>query len=84
MLCHMHDFALLQVGMLALEALFVLVTRHGLDYPDLYPSLYAMLTPQIFLVNCTPQDPLSFASSVCFRVLALLAHLMPNYCDSWT
>lgn len=38
------------VGMLALEALFVLVTQHGLDYPDLYPSLYGMLTPQIFLV----------------------------------
>ena len=46
-ICH----AWAQVGMLALEALFVLVTQHGLDYPDLYPSLYGMLTPQIFLVG---------------------------------
>ena len=30
-------------GMLALHGLFVLVTRHGLEYPRFYPRLYALL-----------------------------------------
>ena len=30
-------------GMVALNGLFVLVTRHGLEYPRFYPRLYALL-----------------------------------------
>ena len=30
-------------GMLALQGLFVLVTRHGLEYPRFYPRLYGLL-----------------------------------------
>ena len=31
------------VGMLALNGIFTLVTRHGLEYPDFYARLYALL-----------------------------------------
>lgn len=36
-------------AMLALNGLFVLVTRHGLEYPGFYKRLYGLLTPQAFL-----------------------------------
>jgi hypothetical protein len=32
-------------GMLALHGIFVLVTRHGLEYPAFYARLYQLLTP---------------------------------------
>jgi U3 small nucleolar RNA-associated protein 19 len=35
------------VSMLALNALFVLITRHNLDYPSFYAKLYALLTPDV-------------------------------------
>ena len=35
---------------LALRALFVLLTQHGLEYPRFYPRLYSLLTPQLFQV----------------------------------
>ena len=31
------------VGMLALNGIFTLVTRHGLEYPHFYARLYALL-----------------------------------------
>eukprot|EP00892_Ulva_mutabilis_P007570 jgi/Ulvmu1/5185/UM021_0202.1 len=36
------------VGILALQGLFLLVTQHGLEHPDFYKRLYALLTPQVF------------------------------------
>lgn len=33
------------VGMLALHAIFVLVTKHGLEYPAFYARLYQLLQP---------------------------------------
>lgn len=33
------------VGMIALNSIFVLVTRHGLEYPAFYARLYQLLTP---------------------------------------
>lgn len=35
-------------SIVALEGLFVLMTRHNLEYPRFYPSLYAIVTPQAF------------------------------------
>ncbi len=35
-------------GMLALHGIFILVTRHGLEYPKFYARLYALLTPEAF------------------------------------
>lgn len=35
-------------GMLALNGLFTLVTRHGLEYPAFYARLYGLITPEAF------------------------------------
>eukprot|EP00756_Hemistasia_phaeocysticola_P011346 Hpha_TRINITY_DN15110_c0_g2::TRINITY_DN15110_c0_g2_i1::g.127146::m.127146/K14771/NOC4, UTP19; U3 small nucleolar RNA-associated protein 19 len=35
------------VGVLALQALFVLMTKHGLEYPAFFDQLYALMTPDI-------------------------------------
>ncbi len=34
--------------MLALNGIFILVTQHGLEYPDFYPRLYQMVTADSF------------------------------------
>jgi len=39
------------VGMLALNGIFILVTRHGLEYPAFYERLYALLTADAFQVR---------------------------------
>ena len=39
------------VGMLALHAIFVLVTQHGLEYPEFYARLYQLLQPSAFFVS---------------------------------
>ncbi|TPX34768.1 hypothetical protein SeMB42_g07282 [Synchytrium endobioticum] len=36
------------LSVLALNGLFVLITRHNLDYPNFYKQLYGILTPQTF------------------------------------
>eukprot|EP00803_Ostreobium_quekettii_P011112 evm.model.scf_1023.3 EVM.evm.TU.scf_1023.3 scf_1023:12077-20588(-) len=36
------------VGILALHGIFVLVTRHRLEYPQFYTCLYGLLKPEIF------------------------------------
>ena len=38
------------IGMLALNGIFVLVTQHGLEYPNFYTRLYALLEPDAFQV----------------------------------
>jgi hypothetical protein len=35
------------IGILALNGLFILVTEHGLEYPDFYKRLYTLLSPQV-------------------------------------
>ncbi|KAJ0968998.1 hypothetical protein J5N97_021875 [Dioscorea zingiberensis] len=37
------------ISVMALSGLFVLMTRHGLEYPKFYEKLYALLTPTIFM-----------------------------------
>lgn len=36
------------VGILALNGIFTLVTRHGLEYPAFYARLYSLLTQDAF------------------------------------
>jgi U3 small nucleolar RNA-associated protein 19 len=36
------------VSMLAMHGLFVLMAKHGLEYPQFYPRLYALMKPAIF------------------------------------
>lgn len=36
---------------MALSSLFILMTRHGLEYPNFYEKLYALMTPSIFMAK---------------------------------
>lgn len=36
-----------ELQVLALRAIFILLEKHGLDYPDYYKKLYQMIKPQI-------------------------------------
>ncbi|KXZ55062.1 hypothetical protein GPECTOR_3g22 [Gonium pectorale] len=42
-------------GMLALHGIFLLVTRHGLEYPRFYERLYQLLVPQAFAARSRSQ-----------------------------
>mmetsp|Transcript_12703 Transcript_12703/g.36959 ORF Transcript_12703/g.36959 Transcript_12703/m.36959 type:complete len:576 (+) Transcript_12703:31-1758(+) len=39
------------VGVLALEGIFLLVTKHGLEYPEFYKQLYRLITPRIMFAK---------------------------------
>ncbi|GLT87225.1 hypothetical protein SLE2022_053200 [Rubroshorea leprosula] len=39
------------VSVMALSSLFVLMTQHGLEYPNFYEKLYALLGPSIFMAK---------------------------------
>lgn len=41
-----NDGQNISIAMAALDGLFVLISKHGLDYPLFYPKLYALLTPE--------------------------------------
>lgn len=36
------------IGLLALQGVFILVTKHNLDYPNIFTKLYSMFEPEIF------------------------------------
>nr|KJB79721.1 hypothetical protein B456_013G064000 [Gossypium raimondii] len=36
---------------MALSSLFILMTQHGLEYPNFYEKLYALLSPSIFMAK---------------------------------
>ncbi|XP_057868417.1 protein NUCLEOLAR COMPLEX ASSOCIATED 4 isoform X3 [Cryptomeria japonica] len=38
-------------SVMALNSLFILITQHGLEYPDFYNKLYALLEPSIFMAK---------------------------------
>ncbi|XP_076921892.1 protein NUCLEOLAR COMPLEX ASSOCIATED 4-like [Bidens hawaiensis] len=39
------------ISVMALSSLFILMTEHGLEYPNLYVKLYALLQPSIFIAK---------------------------------
>lgn len=39
------------VSVMALSGLFILMTKYGLEYPNFYEKLYALLTPSIFMAK---------------------------------
>ncbi|KAJ9538092.1 hypothetical protein OSB04_030825 [Centaurea solstitialis] len=39
------------ISIMALSSLFILMTEHGLEYPNLYGKLYALLEPSIFIAK---------------------------------
>ncbi|XP_052191932.1 protein NUCLEOLAR COMPLEX ASSOCIATED 4 isoform X3 [Diospyros lotus] len=38
-------------SVMALSSLYILMTQHGLDYPNFYEKLYALLVPSIFMAR---------------------------------
>jgi U3 small nucleolar RNA-associated protein 19 len=43
--CLDHE-RMLDIQILSLKAIFILLERHGLDYPKYYTRLYGLLMPQ--------------------------------------
>lgn len=39
------------ISVMALSSLFILMTEHGLEYPNLYEKLYSLLEPSIFIAK---------------------------------
>ncbi|KAK1296526.1 hypothetical protein QJS10_CPB15g00214 [Acorus calamus] len=39
------------ISVMALSSLFILMTQHGLEYPNFYEKLYALLNPSIFMAK---------------------------------
>lgn len=39
------------ISVMALSSLFVLMIEHGLEYPNLYVKLYALLEPSVFIAK---------------------------------
>ncbi|CAH2051474.1 unnamed protein product [Thlaspi arvense] len=39
------------VSVMALSSLFILMTKHGLEYPNFYVKLYALLVPSVFVAK---------------------------------
>jgi U3 small nucleolar RNA-associated protein 19 len=39
------------VSVMVLNSLFILITQHGLEYPDFYNKLYTLLEPSIFMTK---------------------------------
>ncbi|KAL1565888.1 protein NUCLEOLAR COMPLEX ASSOCIATED 4-like isoform X2 [Salvia divinorum] len=39
------------VSVMALSSLFILMTQHGLEYPNFYNKLYALLEPSLFMAK---------------------------------
>lgn len=39
------------VSVMALSSLFILMTQHGLEYPNFYDKLYVLLVPSVFVAK---------------------------------
>ncbi|KAI3947819.1 hypothetical protein MKX01_034484 [Papaver californicum] len=39
------------VSVMALSSLHILMTKHGLEYPEFYPKLYTLLVPSVFMAK---------------------------------
>ncbi|KAF7126695.1 hypothetical protein RHSIM_Rhsim11G0198100 [Rhododendron simsii] len=39
------------ISVMALSSLYILMTQHGLEYPNFYEKLYALLAPSIFMTK---------------------------------
>ncbi|KAM3341406.1 hypothetical protein P3S68_029041 [Capsicum galapagoense] len=79
------------VSVMALSSLFVLMTQHGLDYPNFYEKLYALLEPSIFMAkhrarffqlldSClkSPLLPAYLAASFCKKLSRLSLAVPPS------
>lgn len=79
------------VSVMALSSLFILMTENGLEYPNFYEKLYALLEPSIFMAkyrarffqlvdSClkSPLLPAYLAASFCKRLSRLALFVPPS------
>lgn len=59
---------------MALSSLFILMTQHGLEYPNFYEKLYALLVPSIFMAK---------HRSKFFQVMLISSTLILIQCESF-
>ncbi|KAL3637345.1 hypothetical protein CASFOL_019644 [Castilleja foliolosa] len=62
------------VSVMALSSLFILMTQHGLEYPNFYNKLYALLEPSVFMAKHRPKF---FQGD---RLVAVLVEVMKIMC----
>lgn len=58
------------ISVMALSSLFILMTEYGLEYPNLYVKLYALLQPSIFIAKHRAkffQVTLAYYPAICFK-----------------
>jgi U3 small nucleolar RNA-associated protein 19 len=68
-----------RVAIAALDALFVLVAQHRLDYPEFYPKLYARLTPYALFEAPERERFLSLAATFLTRGTYLPRNMVASF-----
>ncbi|BBH09896.1 CCAAT-binding factor, partial [Prunus dulcis] len=53
------------ISVMALSGLFILMTQYGLEYPNFYEKLYALLVPSIFMAKHRSKFFQSLSSGAC-------------------
>ncbi|XP_027089337.1 protein NUCLEOLAR COMPLEX ASSOCIATED 4 isoform X1 [Coffea arabica] len=79
------------VSVMALSSLYILMTQHGLEYPNFYGKLYALLEPSIFMAkyrakffelidSClkSPLLPAYLAAAFCKKLSRLALSVPPS------
>ncbi|XP_027087070.1 protein NUCLEOLAR COMPLEX ASSOCIATED 4 isoform X4 [Coffea arabica] len=79
------------VSVMALSSLYILMTQHGLEYPNFYEKLYALLEPAIFMAkyrakffelidSClkSPLLPAYLAAAFCKKLSRLALSVPPS------
>ncbi|XP_047966701.1 protein NUCLEOLAR COMPLEX ASSOCIATED 4-like isoform X2 [Salvia hispanica] len=66
------------VRVMALSSLFILMTQHGLEYPNFYNKLYALLEPSVFMAKHRSKFFQLLGS--CLKSSLLPAYLAAAFC----
>lgn len=61
----------ISIAISSLDALFVLISRHGYDYPLFYPKLYALMTEDV-LFHCSARHRFLELTAMCLLKGAML------------
>lgn len=66
------------VSVMALSSLFVLMTQYGLEYPNFYEKLYALLAPSIFMAKHRAKffQVMFYCSSLCQKLIIRFKYVL--------
>lgn len=73
------------ISVMALSGLFILMTEHGLEYPNLYVKLYALLQPSIFIAKHRAkffQVTLAYLHDIYLKISNFLSSKCPYFAAS--